>query len=32
MKNLEDKVLKQFPLNHMHLFCKSKKGGGEAKA
>lgn len=31
MKNLEDGVLKWFPLSQMHLFQKSKKDDGEAK-
>ena len=32
MKNIEEKVLKQFPLSQMHLFQKSKKYEGGAKA
>ena len=31
MKNIEERVLKQFPLSHMHMFKKNKEGGGEAK-
>ena len=31
MKNLEERLLKYFPLSQMHLFHKSKKGGGEVR-
>ena len=31
MKNLKERVLKQFLLSQMHLFRKSKKGREEAK-
>ena len=31
MKNLEKRVLKQFPFSQVHLFKKIKKGGEEAK-